>query len=72
MLEISEVFTAQGKVNGNGGMAVKGGDGASFSGDVTQNGGSFKTDGDVVANGKSLVNHKHNEQGDGKPTSTPL
>lgn len=72
LLETSEVFTAQGKVNGNGGMAVKGGDGASFSGNVTQNGGSFETDGDVVANGKSLVNHKHNEQGDGKPTSTPL
>ena len=72
LLETSEVFTAQGKVNGNGGMAVKGGDGASFSGNVTQNGGSFKTDGDVVANGKSLVNHKHNEQGDGKPTSTPI
>ncbi|MFS7553972.1 phage baseplate assembly protein V, partial [Pasteurella multocida] len=33
-LETSAVLTAQGKINGNGGMAVQGGSGASFSGDV--------------------------------------
>lgn len=72
LLETDQVFTAQGQINGNGGMAVQGGSGASFSGNVVQKGGSFTTDGDVVASGKSLVSHTHNEQGDGNPTSTPL
>ncbi|MDX3981324.1 phage baseplate assembly protein V [Pasteurella multocida] len=58
-LETSAVLTAQGKINGNGGMAVQGGSGASFSGDVEQSGGDFTTSGDVVANGKSLVSHTH-------------
>lgn len=72
LLETDQVFTAQGQINSNGGMAVQGGSGASFSGNVVQKGGSFTTDGDVVASGKSLVSHTHNEQGDGNPTSTPL
>ncbi|PJG86221.1 phage baseplate assembly protein V [Conservatibacter flavescens] len=71
-LETSKLLTAQGQINGNGGMAVQGGSGASFTGSVTQTGGDFKTDGDVVASGKSLVSHQHNEQGDGKPTSAPV
>lgn len=29
-------------------------------------------DGDVIAQGVSLVNHTHREQGDGEPTSAPL
>jgi len=53
------VFTAQGQINGNGGMAVQGGSGASFTGNVTQTKGSFTTDGDVNATGKSLVIHTH-------------
>lgn len=40
-------------------MAVQGGSGASFTGNVTQTKGSFTTDGDVTANGKSLVSHTH-------------
>lgn len=62
LVEASKVLTAQGQINGNGGMAVQGGSGASFSGSVTQRGGSFTTDGDVSAGGISLKNHKH--QGD--------
>lgn len=72
LLETDKLFTAQGQISGNGGMAVQGGSGATFSGNVVQQGGSFITDGDVVASGKSLVSHTHNEQGDGKPTSAPL
>lgn len=72
LLETDKIFTAQGQINGNGGMAVQGGSGATFNGDVVQQGGSFTTDGDVVAGGKSLISHAHNEQGDGKPTSAPL
>ncbi len=59
LVETDRVFTAQGQINGNGGMAVQGGSGASFTGNVQQSGGSFTTDGDVTANGKSLINHTH-------------
>ena len=62
VVETDRVFTAKGQINGNGGMAIKGGSGATFSCDVTQTGGSFTTDGDVTASGKSLVSHTH--QGD--------
>lgn len=58
-LETSAILTAQGQINGNGGMAVQGGSGATFSGNVVQTGGDFTTDGDVVASGKSLVGHTH-------------
>lgn len=65
-LETSQVLTAQGQINGNGGMAVQGGNGATFSGNVTQTGG------DLTSNGVSLQNHTHLEQGDGKETSKPI
>lgn len=71
-LETDQQFVSQGQISGNGGMTVQGGTGASFTGSVTQKGGSFSTDGDVVASGKSLVTHTHNEQGDGRPTSAPI
>ena len=59
IVETDHVFTAQGQINGNGGMAIQGGSGASFTGNVTQTKGSFTTNGDVTANGKSLVSHIH-------------
>ena len=59
LVETDRVLTAQGQINGNGGMAIQGGSGASFTGNVTQTKGSFTTDGDVTANGKSLINHIH-------------
>jgi bacteriophage Mu gp45 protein len=59
LVETDQVFTAQGQINGNGGMAVKGGSGASFTGNVKQQGGGFTTDGDVKAGSISLRNHKH-------------
>lgn len=62
LVEASQVFTAQGQINGNGGMAIAGGSGATVS-------GSLKTTGDVVAGGISLQGHTHTEQGDGAPTS---
>ena len=62
VVETDRVFTAQGQINGNGGMAIQGGSGATFSCDVKQTGGSFETTGDVTASGKSLVSHTH--QGD--------
>lgn len=40
-------FNRSRKINGNGGMAVQGGSGATFNGDVTQIGGNITTDGDV-------------------------
>ena len=63
--------TAAGQINGNGGMAIKGGNGATFEGDVRQTGGSYTTDQDVVASGKSFTGHKH--PGDsGGTTGVPL
>ncbi|MDO9986251.1 phage baseplate assembly protein V [Glaesserella parasuis] len=68
-LETDQVFTAQGKINGNGGMTVQGGNGASFSGDVTQTDGSFSTDGDVTAGSISLKTHTHQNDGRGQPVA---
>ncbi|HHF4334773.1 phage baseplate assembly protein V [Haemophilus influenzae] len=70
LVETDRVFTAQGQINGNGGMAVQGGSGASFTGNVQQSGGSFTTDGDVTAGTISLRNHKHTGDSGGK-TSQP-
>lgn len=70
LVETDQVFTAQGQINGNGGMAVKGGSGASFTGNVKQSGGNFTTDGDVKAGEISLTGHKHTGDSGGK-TGTP-
>lgn len=70
LVETDQVFTAQGQINGNGGMAVQGGSGASFTGNVQQSGGSFTTNGDVKAGTISLSNHKHTGDSGGK-TSKP-
>ncbi|WP_112072410.1 phage baseplate assembly protein V [Haemophilus influenzae] len=70
LVETDQVFTAQGQINGNGGMAVQGGSGASFTGNVQQSGGSFTTDGDVEVGTISLRNHKHTGDSGGK-TSKP-
>ncbi|NBI12619.1 phage baseplate assembly protein V [[Haemophilus] felis] len=58
-LETSAIFTAQGVINGNGGMAISGGSGASFNGNISQTGGSYTTDSDVIASGISLTGHTH-------------
>ncbi|CWW57436.1 TPA: phage baseplate assembly protein V [Haemophilus influenzae] len=68
LVETDQVFTAQGQINGNGGMAVQGGSDAIFTGDVQQRGGSFTTDGDVTAGAISLRNHKHTGDSGGKTT----
>ena len=67
VLETDKQFISQGQISGNGGMAVQGGNGASFSGDVQQTGGSFSTSGDVTAGSVSLKNHTHSQDGRGKP-----
>lgn len=68
LVETSQVLTAKGQINGQGGMSVQGGKGASFSGDVVQKGGNFSTTGDVKAGGISLKTHTHSQDGRGKPT----
>ncbi|WP_404991320.1 phage baseplate assembly protein V [Cupriavidus pauculus] len=70
MLTASEEVTAQKQIHGNGGMTIKGGNGASFEGNVSQTGGNYTTDGDVQASGKSLVGHRHQETGG--TTGTPI
>jgi len=51
--------SVQQQLSGNGGLAIQGGSGATFSGNVQQTGGSYSTDGDVVAGGKSFLQHGH-------------
>lgn len=71
LVETSEVLTAQGKINGNGGMAIQGGNGASFTGNVKQTGGGYTTTGDVSASGVSLTHHIHQGDSGGK-TGSPI
>lgn len=48
-VDCSSEITAAGQINGNGGMAVKGGSGASFEGDIRQIEGDYTTSGTVQA-----------------------
>ncbi|WP_024302217.1 phage baseplate assembly protein V [Pseudogulbenkiania sp. MAI-1] len=69
--EFTGQVTVQQKLSGNGGMAIQGGDGASFTGNVSQTGGSYTTDQDVVASGTSLHGHRHTGDSGGM-TESPL
>lgn len=70
-LETSAVLTAQGQFNGNGGMAVEGGSGARFKGNIDLE-GDFDSTGRVVNNGKNIgSDHKHRGDSSGT-TSDPL
>lgn len=62
LTETSAVLTAQGQINGNGGMAISGGGGAAIS-------GSLKATGDVVAGEISLQNHTHGGDSGGTTTT---
>lgn len=71
----SQQVIATGKISGNGGMAIKGGDGgatATFEGTLSQTGGNYETTGDVQAGTVSLAGHKHTNGNDGDPTGTPI
>lgn len=70
MVTASEQMTAEGQINGNGGMAVQGGTGTSITGNIRQTGGSYTTDGDVTAGAISLQQHKHTDSigGDTSPS----
>ncbi|EKN3723861.1 TPA: phage baseplate assembly protein V [Yersinia enterocolitica] len=59
MVTASQQVTAQAKITGNGGMAIKGGNGAAFEGNIGQTGGDYTTDGDVQAGNISLTGHHH-------------
>lgn len=74
-LTASQQVIATGKISGNGGMAIKGGEGgatATFEGTLRQTEGSYLTDGDVQAGTISLAGHQHTNGNDGKPTGTPI
>lgn len=47
-LKASEQVTAEGVINGNGGMSIKGGDGTAFEGNVEQRSGNFTSQGKVI------------------------
>lgn len=60
-VECSAVLTAQGQINGNGGMAVQGGSGTTFTGNVNMV-GDLNTTGALTNNGKDVGStHKHTE-----------
>lgn len=60
-VECSAVLTAQGQINGNGGMAVQGGSGTTFIGNVDMV-GDLNTTGALTNNGKDVgSSHKHTE-----------
>lgn len=60
-VECSAVLTAQGQINGNGGMAVQGGSGTTFTGNVKMI-GDLNTTGALTNNGKDVGStHKHTE-----------
>lgn len=71
--DITGVLNVTGLITGKGGLAVSGGGGAAVtvSGNMNLE-GQIDASSDVVAGGISLMNHKHQEQGDGSPTSPPL
>ena len=60
-VDCSAVLTAQGQINGNGGLAVQGGSGTTFTGNVDMV-GDLNTTGALTNNGKDVgSNHKHTE-----------
>ena len=60
-VECSAVLTAQGQINGNGGMAVQGGSGTTFTGNVDMV-GDLNTTGALTNNGTDVGStHKHTE-----------
>ena len=60
-VECSAVLTAQGQINGNGRMAVQGGNGTTFTGNVDMV-GDLNTTGALTNNGKDVGStHKHTE-----------
>lgn len=60
-VECSAVLTVQGQINGNGGMAVQGGNGTTFTGNVDMV-GDLNTTGALTNNGKDVGStHKHTE-----------
>lgn len=71
--DITGVLNVTGLITGKGGLAVSGGSGAAVSvtGDMNLK-GQIDASNDVTAGGISLMKHKHQEQGDGAPTSPPL
>lgn len=61
LVEASEVLTAQGQINGNGGMAIQGGSGAKFTGNI-EHMGNFANTGNISNNGKNIgADHTHGE-----------
>ncbi|WP_163304430.1 phage baseplate assembly protein V [Enterobacter ludwigii] len=67
-LKASAEVTADGSINGNGGMSIKGGDGASFEGNVAQQSGNFISDGKVI--GSNLPDAHIHDTPDG-PSGPP-
>lgn len=73
--DVTGVLNVAGLITGKDGLAVSGGGGGGAAVTVTGNmklQGQIEASSDVTAGGISLMKHKHQEQGDGAPTSPPL
>ncbi|MFZ4220949.1 phage baseplate assembly protein V [Enterobacter ludwigii] len=67
-LKASEQVTADGSINGNGGMSIKGGNGTAFEGNVEQTSGDFTSQGKVI--GSNLPDSHIHDTPDG-PSGPP-
>lgn len=67
-LKASQQVTAEGAINGNGGMSIKGGDGTAFEGNVEQRSGNFTSQGKVI--GSNLPDAHIHDTPDG-PSGPP-
>ncbi len=65
-VKASAIVTAEGQINGNGGMAIQGGSGTTFNGDIHQVSGDYLTDGDVQAGDISVRSHHHDGDSGGQ------
>ncbi|PHM22526.1 phage baseplate assembly protein V [Xenorhabdus ehlersii] len=72
MVTTSEQLTAMAHITGNGGMAIRGGKGATFEGNINQTSGSYQTTGDVKAGNISVRGHKHTNGHNGGNTGSSI
>ncbi|CDL80180.1 phage baseplate assembly protein V [Xenorhabdus cabanillasii] len=72
MVTTSEQLTAMAQITGNGGMAIRGGKGATFEGNINQTSGSYQTTDDVRAGHISLKGHKHPNGHNGSNTGSAI
>ncbi|CDH05328.1 phage baseplate assembly protein V [Xenorhabdus bovienii] len=72
LVTISEQLTVMAQITGHGGMAIQGGKGATFEGNISQTAGNYQTTGDVQAGNIALKGHKHPNGHNGSNTGSSI